>query len=133
MPNIDLTYAGNTHPLPDRLIWADEYDWSPVEQTKTYTTTGALIIDTGIRQAGRPITLQGTESAAWITRALCDALRAWAALPGIEMSLTLRGQVHTVIFDQEKGAIEAKSLHLLLDSEHTADVLYLPTLRFIEV
>ena len=82
---ITLTHApsSTTVTLPDALSWADEYAWSPVEQAKTYTTTGALLIEEGVKQAGRPITLEGSEDSTWCTRALVDQLHAWAATPGI--------------------------------------------------
>jgi len=38
-----------------------------------------------VMQAGRPITLEGSEDRTWCTRALVDTLHAWAALPGITL------------------------------------------------
>lgn len=119
--------------LGDRLIWSDEFGWNPVVQATGYSTTGALLIDTGTRQAGRPITLDGVQSQAWITRATCDALKAWAALPGAELELVLRGIPRTVIFDHERTAFEARPLWLLADGEQTTDQVFLPTLRFLEI
>jgi hypothetical protein len=62
--------------LPDDLIWIDEFDWTPIEQTKSYTLTGALVLESGQKQAGRPITLVGGENAAWAARSQIDALYA---------------------------------------------------------
>lgn len=130
---ITLTYNATTATLSDRLQWTDEYDWSPVEQRTEYSTTGALLVDVGVKLAGRPITLQGTDTAAWISRALCDSLTAWAALPGITLTLTLRGVAHSVMFDHAQKGFEAKPIWRLADGEITPELLYLPTFRFLEI
>ena len=48
--------ARTTLSLPSALVWADEYTWSPIEQTQTYTTTGALLI-AQLTAGRRPIEL----------------------------------------------------------------------------
>ena len=130
---ITLTYNGTTATLSDRLQWTDEYDWSPVEQATAYSTTGRLLVDVALKFAGQPITLQGTDTAAWISRALCDTLQAWAALPGIQLTLTLRGAAHQVMFDHAQKAFEARPIWKLVDGEVTDELLYLPTFRFLEI
>ncbi len=52
----------DTLTLPTDLIWIDEFDWTPVQQTQTYSITGALIIESGVKKAGREITLSGDNS-----------------------------------------------------------------------
>ena len=131
--SITLTYDGTTVPLSDRLHWADEYDWSPVEQATAYSTTGALLVDLAEKQAGQPITLEGVETQAWITRAQCDTLKAWAALPGAELDLVLRGVTHRVMFDHEKGGFAAQPVWKLLDGEISPSLFYRPTFRFLKV
>ena len=133
MSTITLAYDGTTAHISDRLQWTDEYDWSPVEQASAYSTTGALLVDVAIKQAGQPITLEGTDTNAWLSRALCDTLQAWAALPGIELTLTLRGVAHQVIFDHAKGGFTAQPIWRLLDGEITPELLYRPTFRFLKV
>jgi hypothetical protein len=130
--NITLTYNATTAHLSDRLHWSDEYDWSPVEQSSEYSTEGALLVDVALKLAGRPITLEGTDTAAWISRALCDTLQAWAALPGTELTLVVRGVAHTVIFDHARKGFTAQPIFKLLDGEITPELLYLPTFRFLE-
>ena len=130
--SITLTYSGTTATLSDRLHWADEFDWSPVEQSTEYSTDGALIVDVGLKLAGRPITLEGTDTAAWIRRAACDTLQAWAALPGIELTLVVRGVARTVMFDHARKGFTAQPVWKLLDGEITSELLYLPTFRFLE-
>ncbi|MFT4243562.1 MAG: hypothetical protein QM569_14915 [Acidovorax sp.] len=130
---ITLTYNGTTVDIGDRLDWTDEFAWSPVDQATAYSTTGALLVDVALKQAGRPITLVGTDTAAWLARAACATLQAWAELPGIELSLVLRGFVRQVMFDHARGGFSAQPIHKLLDGEITSELLYLPTFRFIEV
>ena len=131
--SITLTYSGTTAHLSDRLQWTDEFDWSPVDQATAYSTRGALLVDVGLKLAGQPITLDGADTNAWISRALCSTLQAWAALPGIELALVLRGTTHQVIFDHAQGGFSARPIWKLLDGEITPELLYLPTLRFLKV
>lgn len=119
--------------LPDALSWADEYTWSPVEQTKTYTTTGALLIEEGVKQSGRPITLEGDIDRTWCTRALVDQLHAWAATPAVVLTLTLRGVDRFVTFDREKGALQGLPVQFFADGSIASDDWYVPTLRFLEL
>ncbi len=130
--SITLTYAGTTVEIGDRLQWTDEFSWSPVEQSTEYSTTGALLVDVGVKQAGGPITLDGVETKAWLTRTECETLQAWARLPGIELTLTLRGEARDVMFDHAKKGFEATPIWKLLDGEVTEELLYLPVFRFLE-
>ena len=131
--SITLTYNGTTATLSDRLQWVDEFAWSPVEQATAYSTTGALLVDVAVKQSGQPITLEGTDTNAWITRALCSTLQAWAALPGIELALVLRGTTHRVMFDHAKGGFSAQPIWKLVDGEITDELIYVPTFRFLKV
>lgn len=131
--SITLTYKGTTAHISDRLDWQDEFSWSPVDQATSYSTTGALLVDVALKQAGRPLTLIGTETDAWITRALCSTLQAWAELPGIQLTLVLRGQPRQVMFDHAKGGFTGQPVFKLQDGEESNEQLYLPTFRFIEV
>lgn len=130
---IELTNGDVTLELSDRLDWQDEFAWSPVEQATSYSTKGSLLVDVAVKKAGRPITLVGTETAAWMLRGKCITLQSWADIPGLQLNLTLRGQMRTVIFDHAKGGFSAHPVWKLLDGEHDADTLYLPTFRFVEV
>lgn len=106
--SITMTVAATTLTLHPDLYWADENSWHPVEQRKEYSITGALIVQAAARQAGRPITLQPIDGdSAWMTRAVVDQLRNWAAVAGLTATLTLRGVPYTVMFRHEDGALEA--------------------------
>lgn len=130
---ITLTYQDTTLALSDRLDWTDEFDWHPVEQATAYSTTGALLIDVATRLAGRPITLQGTDTQAWMSRAAMQQLAAWAAIPGAQFELVLRGSERQVVFDHAQGGFTAQPVWRLLDGEIDAELLYRPILRFLEV
>lgn len=132
---ITLTHTASSTSitLPDALSWADEFTWSPVVQNKTYTTTGALLIEEATRQAGRPITLEGTIDRTWCTRALVNQLRAWAAVPGMTLQLVLRATPRTVAFDHEKGALQGLPVLFYADSAVDNTDFYVPTLRLIEI
>lgn len=119
--------------LPDALNWVDEYTWSPVQQSQTYTTTGALLIEEATKQAGRPITLEGSADSTWCTRALVDQLHTWARTLGISLALTLRGVTRTVTFDHSKDALQGLPVLFYEDGSIAADDLYIPTLRLLEL
>lgn len=131
---ITLTLAGTTLELSDRLLWVDEYEWTPVVSAVRWGTTGAPQVHVGLRQAGRPITLDGRESEAWLSRALCDQLNDWHALPDAAFALVIRGQARNVRFDTSQGAgFTATPVWKLLDGEHTGETLYRPFFRFLEI
>jgi len=105
--------TGAALPLPDDLLWADEHAWSSAVASATYLLTGALLVQSATRQAGRPITLVGPPDMAWVTRATVNQLHSWAAAPLAASSgrfaLTLRdARVFTVGFRHAETAIEAE-------------------------
>jgi hypothetical protein len=70
-----LTYSGTTIALPPHLLWVNEFDWLPVSASAPrYSITGALLRESGLRQAGRPIELSGESG--WILRSDLLLLRA---------------------------------------------------------
>ena len=110
LTNLD---AGVALPLPDDLLWSDEHTWSPVVSSVSYLITGALLVQSATRQAGRDITLVGAADMAWVTRSVVNLLRDWAALPldsvtgRFELTL-MDGRVFTVAFRHADGALEAE-------------------------
>lgn len=98
--------------LPDGLLWVDELDWTPVQQSETYTLTGALVLESGIKQAGRPITLQGGESYGWISRTVLLAVQALVAANSVH-TLTLHdARTFQVCFRQGSGPLSANLILL---------------------
>lgn len=126
---ITLTRAGVQLALSDRLLWIDEYAWSPVVTETRWGTNGALHTHVGKRKAGRPITLDGRDSAAWIPRTLCDQLHGWAALPGAEFDLVVRGVARTVLITE----FQADPILRLEDGEIDGETVYVPFFKFLEV
>lgn len=127
-----LTVGGTTVSFTDDLIWADEFAWAPVEQSVDRTITGALIVQTAARTAGRPITLAAEDDfSGWITRAALDQFKAWAAVPGQQMTLVYRGASRTVIWRHQDTAIDAAPVVFYADVQ--AGDYYRATLRFMEI
>jgi hypothetical protein len=122
--------------LPDDLLWSDEHAWTPAVASTSYLITGALLIQSATRQAGRPITLVGPADMAWVTRATVEQLRLWAAVPvgntTGRFTLTLaEGRSFTVAFRHQEAAIEAESV--LGFGRYRSDEWYRLTLRLMEV
>ena len=76
--------------LPNDLLWVDEFRWTPVASSSSYSLAGALIIEQGVKLAGGPISLEGPDNEmAWISRTVHEALRAAAATPARRFKLML--------------------------------------------
>ena len=130
-----LQYGAEVLPLDDDLLWVDEYQYSPVEQTVDVGLTGALIeqVDGDATRPGRPITLQPPDdNSAWMIREDIDQLQLWGAIPGAEFTLTMRGVARQVKFRHfDKPAVDAKPVVPFSDPLPTD--YYLATLKFMEV
>jgi hypothetical protein len=101
--------SGQTLTLPDDLQWIDEHLWTPAVASASYLLTGALLIESATRQAGRPITLQAPDDMAWVSRTTVDRIYEWASLPERTFELRLvDGRALTVAFRHQDGAIEAQ-------------------------
>lgn len=128
---ITLTYGVTSIELPADLAWADEFAWSAIAQRSEYTITGALAVEEAAKQAGRPITLEGDDVRAWVSRATLLTLQAWARLPGQTFTLSIHGTAYTVLWDQARGPIAAAPKSFYTDTDPADD--YVVSLRFIEV
>lgn len=130
--SITLSDGVTTLTLPGDLAWTDEYTWSPVVQESGYSLTGALIIETASKLAGRPITLQGAADCAWITRAMVNQLSSWRDVPGQQLTITLRGTARTVTFRHEDApVIEADPI--LFYGDPIDDDDYRATIKLMEI
>lgn len=88
--------------LPRGMLWVDEFKWSAVEKSVERSITGAQVIDAIARVAGRPLTLQATESQGWIRRSTLLAVQALADVPDGQFLLQLAdGREFTVQFAAE--------------------------------
>ena len=126
---ITLFDGTTTLELPEDLDWSDEFVWSATEQSMTRGLTGKPIIQVAARNAGRPITLVSPPDGGWMTRADLAAVAAWADIPGKEMTLTIHGVAHKVMFRHQDKPIESRPVMFFSDPapEHFATV----TFRFI--
>jgi hypothetical protein len=122
--------------LPDDLLWSDEHSWSPAVASVSYLITGALLVQSAVRQGGRPITLVGAADMAWVTRATVEQLRGWASVPlgasDGRFTLTFSdGRDFAVAFRHSEVAIESepvKGIPARLDTD-----FYRITLRLMQV
>ena len=122
--------------LPDDLLWTDEHAWTPAVASMSYLVTGALLVQSAVRQAGRPITLAGAIDMAWVTRATVAALYEWAVVPlGVSsgrFELTLAdSRVFTVAFRHGETPVEAEPVAGF--PARSDDDFYRLTLRFLEL
>lgn len=130
--SITLSDGTTTISLNNDLFWSDEHQWNPVQQTAERTVTGALLVSTATLVAGRPITLEPEDdSSAWMPRATVEALRNFAAVPGKELTLTLRSVTYAVIFRHQDGGLSARPVVHYNDADN-AD-WYLCTIRLMEI
>lgn len=102
-----LTLGATTLDLPDDLLWEDEFDWQPVEYVPRYSVTGALLLNFGTRQTGRPITLSGSPQHAWVQRAAVLQLQAWSYLPAPDLVLVHRGATTPVTWSPRAAPLAA--------------------------
>ena len=122
--------------LPDDLLWSDEYTWTPAVASVSYLITGALLIQSAVRQSGRHITVVGAPDMAWVQRSTVERLRQWAALAAAETSgrFVLRfkdAREFTVVFRHSDTAIDAEPVKGL-PAQSDADY-YRLILRFLEI
>lgn len=119
--------------LHDDLLWSDEHSWSKAVSTVTYAITGALIVQSGTRKAGRAITLvPPDEQMAWMPRATVDTLHAWADVADLVMTLQFGdGRTFNVQFRHADGALEVRPVKGFPSPE--PDDPFLATIRFMEI
>lgn len=129
---ITLADANTTLTLHRDLYWSDEDNWHPVQQNVERTLSGALDIQVAALIKGRPITLEPEDDNSAVMRSSVVAqLRNWAAVPGKQMTLTLRGVTRTVMFRHQDGGLEAKPFVHYSDRED--DDLYRCVIRLMEI
>lgn len=113
-------------PLPPELSWSDRYNWQSLAVATEYSLTGALIVDTAEKLAGRPITLQSGQNRAWMLRSEIDQIKALQTA-GDPVSLSIRGETLTVLVT----SVEAAPLWDL--SEDATDPYCLATIKALTV
>ncbi|USE38063.1 hypothetical protein [Endozoicomonas sp. SCSIO W0465] len=123
----------DTITLPDDLLWINEFEWNPVEQTTERSLTGALLVQEGQFNYGRPIVLSGNGEAGWVSRLTVKSLFALSETVSKTMTLTLPdNRQFSVIFDRSNGApVEAQQLMPFAYPDDSDQ--YLLTLRLLTV
>lgn len=131
--SIALSVGAVSVELPFDLAWSDELAWHPVKQAVDWSVTGAAIVQVQQITSGRPITLEPPVAlASWIRRGTLDQLQAWANVPGLVMTLTLRGVNHSVIWRHQDGEVMAAK-PVMPQEGVEADDAYTATLKFMEI
>jgi hypothetical protein len=107
----NTTPIGGPIDLPNDMFWTDEHKWVPAVAKPQFTLTGALVIESAAKLAGRPISLEPPEDMAWVSRATVEALREWAATPGRRFKLAFEYPTDTrqfiVVFRHNETPLEA--------------------------
>lgn len=129
---ITLSYGATSIVLNPDLLWVDEHNWTPVQQSAERSITGAMLIEYGTKIAGRNITLQPEDSdSGWISRSTLEALKSAAAVPGREMTLSINGTDYSVVFRHLDGPIEATPIVHFNDKD--PNDWFAVTVRFLEI
>lgn len=117
------------------FLWIDEMEWTPVAKSANYSLAGSLVIQHGVKLAGRPITLEGPTEMAWLPREKVLKLQEWAANPTRRYTLLLEyptdNRTFTVVFAPGESPVEASPVKEF--PEHTPDAWYKVKMKFIEV
>lgn len=84
--------------LPAGMIWRDQFQFAPVQQTVQYTIGGTSVITTASVEAARPITLVSLPDQGWLTTTQVEAIQALADVPGVVYPLIVNGVNYNVVF-----------------------------------
>ncbi|MBS0354017.1 MAG: hypothetical protein JSR83_08975 [Proteobacteria bacterium] len=118
--------------LPNDLLRTDEYSWSPIRQSQSFTLGGALWVDESIALVGEPITLAAGDDYGFMTRGEFSQLRALASQSEKTWTLTYRGIAYDVIWrHSDAPALSARDLIDYADPLPTDIVI--PTLKFTRI
>lgn len=129
----DYTTPASEIVLPNDLLWVDEFDWPPVLVASEWTVSGALIIQKGLKLAGRNITLKSPDSSmGWADRAGLELLRTWYVNPAKKMRLFLEKTNDTRQFVVVFGAEPVKTTPVKGFADHEQDDPYTLEIRLIQ-
>ncbi|PID62007.1 MAG: hypothetical protein CR974_03920 [Gammaproteobacteria bacterium] len=117
--------------LPQDMRWLDEFNYSKLAQSPPVRTlSGSVIVQQGIKVAGRPITLGGEW--VWLERGDFETLQAWAEVPELKLTLThYDGRVFTVIFRNHETPINCQPVIYL--TPETDDAPYTGAINLMTV
>lgn len=115
--------------LPN-FVWQDEYGWIDVAEAVDYSVAGSLVINTGVRSKGMPITLGGDH--AWLPRATIEALYQLAR-QNKSMTLIIGVKEYQVRFRYNDKPVEIVPVLQMTPDTAGSDDLYQVTIRLREV
>jgi hypothetical protein len=119
--------------LPDDLYWSDEFAWCPVAQQQDRTLQGTLIVEESVMTAGRPITLEGADDMAWVTREKMLQLETLRNMSGTVFTLTMKDdRSFTVRFNNAGVSVDTRPLMTWKQTDNK-DWYVINALRFLEV
>jgi hypothetical protein len=130
----DFTTPALSIILPPSLVWEDEFNWTPVQKTFTHGVGGSLIIQSGVKEAGRAITLRSPDQEmGWMYRPELLDLFAWAEDDEKVMTLHLEKATDTRTFKVvfAENPIESSSVQSWKD--HTSEEPFIVKIKLIEV
>ncbi|XXQ55617.1 hypothetical protein ACA040_004335 [Xenophilus aerolatus] len=121
--------------IPRGMVWTDEFAWSAVEKSMERSLTGAALIDIGVKQAGRPVTLEAQGDAGWMPRADVLALVALVeADPGAVLTFThADGRTFDVQFAPVEAPVTAEPIPGARPELPPDTFPYVATVRLITV
>ncbi|NWO05827.1 MAG: hypothetical protein HLX50_09070 [Alteromonadaceae bacterium] len=99
--SISISDGQTTINLPRDLQWTDQFSWSAVEQSAEYSLTGALVVQQGVKQAGRPFTL-ASNGGVWVYKPDVEALYALYNQTST-LTLTINGTSYPFQFERPGG------------------------------
>lgn len=115
--------------FPEDMHWIDEYGWAAVQSDNGYALSGALLVQQGVKLAGRPITLAGDW--VWHDKSTLDTLRNWSDVPELQMTLThYDGRTFNVMMRHDE-AVGAEPV--LYQTPESANDPYLLTIHLMTV
>jgi hypothetical protein len=116
--------------ITDNFLWSDEFSYNQVEQSQERSLTGGMIIQGGVKQFGRPITL----GESWLPRFIVDALFALEATTAPMLLELPDGREFSVVFDRVRGvAIDAKPVDGYVLAANDPNWQYKVTIRLSTV
>lgn len=120
--------------LPDILQWVDEFNWSPVLHNVQYSVKGSLFIQESTKQAGRIITLQGSESYGLVPRSTIESLQTSRNTADNEFTLILRDAREFTVrwYNADSSALDVKP-YVEYNQYDSSSLWIINSLKFIEV
>lgn len=102
--------------LPVGLRWEDEFSWSPIVLSSQYTITGSLVLYTGTKQSGRPLTLIGGRNFCWTSRSFIEDLQEELNTVDEKTLILEDDRQFLVVPDHVKGPLVTYPKPVVLDS-----------------